>query len=97
MCRTRTYPWDPAEHLDSEEERVAYLDAALEEDDPLLVTAVLYDIAHSKGMEQVVADAGLAFASSDSTSTESPEFSTVLRVVRALGLRLRAAPGTAGQ
>ena len=97
MGRTKTYPWDPAEHLDSEEERVAYLDAALEEDDPLLVAAVLDDIARSKGMQQVAADAGLAIASSDSTSTGSPEFSTVLKVVRALGLRLRAASVSAGQ
>ena len=97
MGRTKTYPWDPAEHLDSEEERVAYLDAALEEDDPLLVAAVLDDIARSKGMQQVTADAGLAIASSDSTSTGSPEFSTVLKVVRALGLRLRAASVSAGQ
>ena len=97
MGRTKTYPWDPAEHLDSEEERIAYLDAALEEDDPLLVAAVLDDIARSKGMEKVAADAGLASAGSDSTPTGSPEFSTVLRVVRALGLRLRAEPATAGQ
>ena len=97
--RTKTFPWDAADHLDTEEERIAYLDAALEEDDPLLVAAVLDDIARSKGMETVVADAGLAIPRSDeeSSANGSPEFSTVLRVVRALGLRLRAAPATAGQ
>ncbi len=95
--RTKTFPWDAVDHLDTEEERIAYLDAALEEDDPLLVAAVLDDIARSKGMETVAADAGLAIAGSDSTPTGSPEFSTVLRVVRALGLRLRAEQARPGQ
>ena len=88
--RTKTYPWDPAEGLDTEEERVAYLDVALEEDDPLLVAAVLDDIARSKGMEDVAAEAGLAIAGTN----ERLELATVMRVARALGLRLGAASAT---
>ena len=98
MGRTKTYPWDPAEHLDSEEERIAYLNAALEEDDPLLVAAVLDDIARSKGMEKIVVEAGLAIPGTGEPSTNrSPELETVLKVVRALGLRLRVASASAGQ
>ncbi len=89
--RTKTYPWDGAEHLDTEEERVAYLDVALEEDDPLLVAAALDDIARSKGMESVAAEADLAVAGAN----ERLELATVLKVARALGLRLRAASATA--
>ena len=37
--------WDPAEHLESAEDAIAYLDAALEIGDPQLVNAVLGDIA----------------------------------------------------
>ena len=88
--RTKTYPWDPAEGLDTEEERVAYLDVALEEDDPLLVAAVLDDIARSKGMEDVAAEAGLAVAGTNGRL----ELATVMRVARTLGLRLRAASAT---
>lgn len=92
---TKTFPWNAADDLDTEEERIAYLDAALEEDDPLLVAAVLDDIARSKGMETVVADAGLAVTDDGEASTNGPpEFGTVLKVVNSLGFRLRAAPAT---
>ncbi len=94
--RTKTYPWDPADGLDTDEERIAYLDAALEADDPLLVAAVLDDIARSKGMEDVVAEAGLVIRGSGEPSTNgTPELETLLKVVRALGFRLRAASTTA--
>lgn len=95
--RTKTLPWDAADHLHTDEERIAYLDAALEEDDPLLVAAVLDDIARSKGMETVVADAGLAIPRSDeeSSANGSPELAAVLTVVRSLGLRLRAVSASA--
>jgi len=50
MAKPRTRPWDPAEHLETEEDRAAYLEAALEEGDPALVATVLEDIARSKGI-----------------------------------------------
>ena len=96
--RTKTFPWDAADHLDTEEERIAYLNAALDEDDPLFVAAVLDDIARSKGMETAVADAGLVIQDSGEPSTNgSMELETVLKVVRALGLRFRAAPASVGE
>ena len=53
MANTTTTPWDPADHLKTEEDMVAYLEAALEEADPALVAAALGDIARAKGMTQV--------------------------------------------
>ena len=47
MARTTTLPWDPAEHLETEEDMAAYLEAALEEGDPSLVAAALDDIARA--------------------------------------------------
>ena len=41
MVKTLTTPWDPADHLRPEEDMVAYLEAALEETDPVLVAAAL--------------------------------------------------------
>ncbi|MEO8248864.1 MAG: addiction module antidote protein [Burkholderiales bacterium] len=52
MTKTVTTPWDPAEHLQSDEDMAAYLEAALEEGDPALVSAALGDIARAKGMTQ---------------------------------------------
>jgi Predicted transcriptional regulator len=45
MKKLETRPWDPAEHLETEEDMAAYLEAALEEGDPALVVAALGDIA----------------------------------------------------
>jgi len=90
---TETRPWDAAEHQETSEDMVAYLEAALEQDDPKLVAAVLGDIARAKGMAKVAQEAGLGRESLYKSLSPggNPEFGTVLRVVRALGLRLRAA------
>ncbi len=50
MIETR--PWDPAEHLETEEDMAAWLDAALEDGDPALIVAALGDMARAKGMAQ---------------------------------------------
>jgi probable addiction module antidote protein len=50
---------DPAEHLETEEDIAAYLEAAFEEGDPSLIAAALGDIARAKGMAQIARDAGL--------------------------------------
>ncbi len=85
-----TRPWDAAEHLETEEDMVAYLDAALEDGDPALVVAALGDIARAKGMAQIAREAGLGRESLYKALSVSgnPEFATILKVVRALGLQL---------
>ena len=94
MAKTTTTPWDPADHLKTEEDMVAYLEAALEEADPALVAAALGDIARAKGMTQVARDAGLGRESlyKALSPAGNPEFATILKVVAALGLQLHAAP-----
>lgn len=86
-----TRPWDAAEHLKTEEDMTAYLNAALEEGDPVLVLAVLGDIARAKGMAQIARTAGLGRESlyKALSPTGNPEFATILKVVNALGLRLQ--------
>jgi hypothetical protein len=51
MAKTQTRPWDAADHLKTVEDMVAYLEAALEDGDPTLVTAVLGDVAGSDSHE----------------------------------------------
>ncbi len=94
MTTLKTYPWDASDHLDTTEDIIAYLEAALEENDPSLVTAALGDIARSKGMTQIAQATGLGRESLyKALSTEgNPEFVTVLKVLRALGLRLQVVP-----
>ena len=88
---TQESRWDAAERLASDEVVVAYLEAAFEDDDPALIAAALGDIARARGMTSVAADAGLGRESlyKALSPNGNPEFATVLKVVRALGLELR--------
>jgi probable addiction module antidote protein len=94
--KTKTTPYDVAEHLRTPEEMAAYLDAWLEEapDDAPGIARALGDIARAKGMSQVARDAGLSRESLyRALSAEgNPSFATVLKVARALGVRLHAEP-----
>jgi probable addiction module antidote protein len=89
--QTQTQLWDAANHLETKEDIAAYLEAALEDGDPTLIAAALGDIARSKGMTQISRDTGLGRESLyKALSVEgNPEFATILKVFRALGLRLQ--------
>jgi len=92
MAKTKTRRWDVVEHLKTETDMAAYLEAVLEDGDPMLITAALGDIARAKGMTELARATGLGRESLyKALSAEgNPEFATVLKVIRALGLRLRA-------
>jgi probable addiction module antidote protein len=91
-AKIKTRPWDPAERLTTEGDMAAYLEAAFEDGDPALIAAALGDIARAKGMSQIARETGLGRESlyKALSPDSNPEFSTVLKVVRALGLRLHA-------
>src|SRR5437764_12468334 len=93
-AKTKTTPYDVAEHLRTPEEMAAYLDAWFEEapDDAAGIAKALGDIARAKGMTQVAKAASLSRESlSRALSAEgNPSFATVLKVARALGVRLHA-------
>jgi probable addiction module antidote protein len=92
MAKTKTRPWDATEHLETEEDMAAYIEAALEEGDAALVAAALGDVARAKGMTDLAREAGLGRESLYKALSPkgNPEFATVLKVVRALGLKLHA-------
>ena len=100
MAKTQTRPWDPAEHLETEEDMAAYLNVALEDGDLSLIMAALGDIARARKMTRVAQESGLGRESlyKSLSPNGNPEFGTVLKVVNSLGLRLHvtAAPGTTG-
>jgi probable addiction module antidote protein len=88
-----TSRWDAADSLETKEDIAAYLDAVLEDGDPDLLKAALGDIARAKGMTEIAQAAGLGRANLyKALSPEgNPEFATVARVLKALGLRLSVA------
>jgi probable addiction module antidote protein len=92
--KTKTTPYDVAEHLRTPEEMAAYLDAWFEEApaDAAGIARALGDIARAKGMTQVAKDAGLSRESLyRALSAEgNPSFATILKVARALGVKLHA-------
>ena len=93
--RTKTYPYDVAKQLRTPKEMVAYLNAWLTDapDDSAGIARALGDIARAKGMTQLARDTGMSRESlyKALSDTGNPSFDTILRVAKALGLRLRAA------
>jgi probable addiction module antidote protein len=91
MTKTKTRSWDVVDHLKTDEDTAHYLEAVFEDGDPALVAAALGDVARVKGMSQVARDAGLGRESLyKALSAEgNPEFATVLKVIHALGLKLK--------
>ena len=94
-ARAKTSTYDVAEHLRTPEEMAAYLDAWLEEasDDTAAIARALGNIARAKGMTEVAKDAGLSRESlyRALSAQGNPSFATVLKVAKALGMKLRAA------
>ena len=91
MKKVKLLPWDPADHLDTREQAMYYLDAALLENDALFVIDVLDDIRRSEAMAQFPPQAR---QECDNFSTAvaangKVEFGALLSVVQALGLQLR--------
>lgn len=87
--------WDVVDHLKTEEEIIAYFEACLEDDpgDGSLIRAALGDIARAKGMSQLARDTGLSREGLyKALSPEgNPEFGTVMKVIKALGLQMHSA------
>jgi probable addiction module antidote protein len=95
MDNTKTIPWRTEDHLETTEDIAAYLEAVFEDGDPELIGHALGAVARSKGMTEIARRTGLGRQSLyKALSPEGrPEFATVLKVVRALGLKLTVAAG----
>ena len=91
--KVKTLPWDAATHLKTDEDIANYLEAVFEDGDPALVAAALGDIARAKGMTKIARATGLGRESLYKALSPggNPELATVLKVMRALGLKLKVA------
>jgi probable addiction module antidote protein len=92
--KTKTSRYDVAEHLRSPAEMAAYVEAAFDESggDATAVAKALGDVARARGMSEVARAAGLSRESlyKALSGDRSPDFQTILRVLRALRIRLHA-------
>ena len=57
--RTKTHPFDPAEHLGTPEAQAEYISAALETGDPAFIAGSLGVVARARGMSELARDTGL--------------------------------------
>lgn len=86
--------FDAADYLDSPDARADYMAAALEEGDAAEIRRALNSVARSLGMAAVAQQAGLGRESlyKALSETGNPEFATVLKLMKAMGLKLSALP-----
>jgi probable addiction module antidote protein len=96
MTKEKLTKWDSAEFLKTEADISNYLEACFEDGDPQLITHALGVIAKARGMTQLAKDTGISREGLYKALTDNgnPEFSTVLKVFKALGLRLSLRPIT---
>jgi probable addiction module antidote protein len=94
ISKAKSARYDVARHLRTPAEMAAYLDAWLEEapEDGAGIARALGDIARAKGMAQVAKETGLSRESlyRALSNNGNPSFATVLKVAKALGMRLHA-------
>ena len=94
MGKIKLRKWDSAEHLNTDEDIALYLDACLEEagDDPAFIAKALGNIARARGMGQLARETGLGRESlyKALSGEGNPSFATILKVIRALGVKLHA-------
>jgi probable addiction module antidote protein len=85
-------PFDAARYLTDDAAIAEYMNAVLELNDPDLLLLALGDIARARGMAQVAKDSGLGRESLYKALAPGakPRFDTVLKVARALGVKLEA-------
>jgi probable addiction module antidote protein len=83
-------PFDPAEHLQTEEDILYYLEAAMEGNDPKHIASALGDVARSQGMTELARKAGVGRQALYNALSENgnPTLETLTSVLSALGLQL---------
>ncbi len=84
--------WDSAEHLKTEADIQAYMEACLEDagDDPAFITHALGVVARARGMTKLAQETGLGRESlyKALSGEGNPSFATVMKVMKALGLKM---------
>lgn len=83
-------PFDPAEHIETEEDILYYLEAAMEGNDARHIARALGDVARSKGMSEIARKTGLGRQALYNALSENgnPTLETLTSVLSALGLEL---------
>lgn len=88
--------FDSADYLETSEDIALYLDACMEEggDDPAFIAHALGVVARARNMSQLARDTGMSREGlyKALSGEGNPSFDTVLKVARAMGLKLSFQP-----
>ena len=95
--KTRLYDWNVTDALKTPEARAAYIEAAIEENDPDFLTVALGDVAKAEGMTKVARKAKVTRENLYRALSPggNPTMATIMRVLDALGLRICVSPAMA--
>ena len=92
MAEVKLTRWDVIDYLETEEDMALYLDACMDEDtgDGVLIRTALNNIARAKGMGRLAKSAGMTRQGlyKALSSEGNPSFTTVMKIIRALGVKL---------
>ncbi|MGH6890747.1 MAG: addiction module antidote protein [Dongiaceae bacterium] len=90
----KTSPFDAAEYLGSDKAIATFVDEALRSADSIYILDALGVVIRAKGMTEIASTAGLARTSlyRDLKASADVDFAAVVRLARALGLRLVVQP-----
>jgi probable addiction module antidote protein len=90
-------PFDPAEHLHSEQAIADFMAAAFETSDPAYIAHALGVVARAKGMTHIANETGLSREQlyRSFSADGNPTLKTTLAVMKALGIVLCARPAAA--
>jgi probable addiction module antidote protein len=88
----KTTKWDVVDYLKTDENIADYLEAAMEDGHPAVIATAIGNIARAKGMTHVARKAGIGRVGlyKALSANGNPEFATVLKVLKALGIKLHA-------
>jgi probable addiction module antidote protein len=86
----KVFPFDPVEHLETDEDVLYYLEAAMKGNDPRHIASALGDVARSQGMTEIARKAGVGRQALYNALSENgnPTLETLTSVLSALGLQL---------
>lgn len=84
--------YDSADYLQTDQDIALYFEACWEENDPQLIAHALGAIARARGMSQLAKDTGISREGlyKALSADGNPEFATILKVTKALGIKLHA-------
>lgn len=97
MAQEKFARYDSADYLKTEEDIAAYLEAVMEEggDDPAYITRALGTVARARNMTALAHEIGMSRVGLNKalSGDGNPTLSTVMKVAKALGLKVSIQPG----